>query len=203
MPVTKTMRECYEIRDGKRGGEWAYITMHCWDNPAPDGSARNMYYCGQITIQSSFGTWGHTWTACGVPFKQFLIDVDFGYAFTKFMGTDLVRFDGEATMKQILTDIVERRRRDSLTKDEAREAWDMVQTESGRITESANDYGYAMMDIAAQLDRRHDMREYFSDPSGWPRCTRYDYQAQGFWRTLWPLFIDALKDETQPALLAA
>ncbi len=26
MPVTKTLRECYEIRDGRRGGEWANLT---------------------------------------------------------------------------------------------------------------------------------------------------------------------------------
>jgi hypothetical protein len=34
MPVTKTTRECYEVREGKPCGEWANITLHCWERTA-------------------------------------------------------------------------------------------------------------------------------------------------------------------------
>jgi hypothetical protein len=58
----------------------------------------------------------------------------------------------------------------------------------------------------AGLGMKHPMRDYFADPCEWPRMTHDDHQAQGFWRTLWPLFVGALKTEvsdTQPALQAA
>jgi hypothetical protein len=29
MPVIKTLRACYEVRDGQRCGEWANITLRC------------------------------------------------------------------------------------------------------------------------------------------------------------------------------
>lgn len=37
MPVTKSMRECYEVREGH---EWANITLHCWDRRANVGTQR-------------------------------------------------------------------------------------------------------------------------------------------------------------------
>jgi hypothetical protein len=206
MPVIKTMRECYEVRDGKRGEDWADITLRCWDNPPPPDSARGMYYGGEIAIHSSFGTWGYNWSACGVPFKQFLIGAEFRYLFTKFMGTSLDRFDGDATLKQIRADILSKRNCGGLDKREAREAWDAVGDEVERLTGGATDYGYAMFDVARGLGMKHPMRDYFADPCEWPRMTHDDHQAQGFWRTLWPLFVGALKTEvsdTQPALQAA
>ncbi len=88
MPVTKTKRDCYEVREL---GEWANITLNCWGNP----EAKR--YGGEIVISSSFGTWSNAWSSCSVPFKQFLAEANFDYLFTKFMGTKLDRFDGNAT----------------------------------------------------------------------------------------------------------
>jgi hypothetical protein len=71
MSVTKTTRECYEVRASRRGDEWANITLACWDKPPQPGYTRtSMYYGGEIQIHSSFGSWGYAWHACGVPFKQ-------------------------------------------------------------------------------------------------------------------------------------
>ena len=98
-----------------------------------------MYYCGEIVINSSFGTWSNTWTACGVPFKQFLTRAEFDYLFTKFMGIKLNCFDGNATMVQIKQDIMERRKSGSLDKDEAREAWGSVMDEDERITSNSEE----------------------------------------------------------------
>lgn len=196
MPVTKTTRECYEVRDGKPGGEWANITLHCWDRTANRGTKHEgTYYCGEITIQSSFGTWGHIWTACANPFKEFLQKVEFEYAFGKFMGTGLDRYDGDGTLLQLKRDILERRRQNRLDSTQAREAWDAVEWERDRIESDETSCGFALMDVASQLDDRHPMREHFADPCEWPRVTKRDCQAVGFWRELWPLFLDALKAE--------
>lgn len=205
MPVTKSIRECYEVRGNGRSHEWANITLHCWDRPANVGTPHECtYYCGEITIQSSFGTWGYIWTACARPFKEFLCGIEFDYAFTKFMGLKLDRFDGEATLREIRRDIIERRRSGSLDKSEARDAWGLVGDEDERIaSDDRTAYGYAMWDIGSRLDDRHPMRDYFNDPSGWPNVTRHDSQAVGFWRELWPVFVQALRDEAAAPAIAA
>jgi hypothetical protein len=204
MPVTKTTRECYEVRDDRRGGEWANITLACWDNPPQGYTRTSMYYGGEIQIHSSFGSWGHFWSSCAVPFKRFLIGAEFDYVFTKFMGTKLDRFDGEASAREVLKWIIEDRRRNGMSKAEAREAWEAFDDVRSMAECSEYDFGTAMMDVARSLDQRHPMHDNFADPCGWPKVTKYDMQAQGFWRQLWPLFIEALKAEAeQPALQAA
>lgn len=201
MPVTKSVRECYEIHENH---EWANITLKCWDRPANVGTQHECtYHCGEITIQSSFGTWGYVWTACGVPFKQFLMRAEFDYVFTKFMGTKLERHDGNGTMLQLKRDIIEQRRKGSLDRVEAREAWAAVDWERDRIESDETSCGYALMEVARQIGDRHPMRDHFADPCAWPRVTKHDCQAVGFWRELWPTFLDALKAEAQPAAQAA
>ena len=196
MPVTKTTRECYEVREGTPYGEWANITLNCWQRMANVGTKHEgIYYCGEITIQSSFGTWGYIWTACSTPFKHFLQKAEFDYVFTKFMGTKLDRFDGEASVLEAFKWITEGRRRGEMSKHEAREAWDALDDVRSMAECGEHDFGAAMMDVARSLDDRHPLHDHFADPSGWPRCTKYDCQAQGFWRQLWPLFIEALKAE--------
>lgn len=149
MPVTKTIRECYEVRNGWPGGEWANITLKCWDNPPQPGYSRtSMYYCGEITIQSSFGTWGYIWTACAVPFKQFLLGAEFDYVFTKFMGHKLDRFDGEASVREVRKWITTDRRTGSMSKAEAREAWEAVDDVESQMECSEHDYGTAMIAAA-------------------------------------------------------
>lgn len=198
MPVTKSMRECYEVRDGRPCGEWANITLKYWDNPPQPGYSRtSMCYCGEITIQSSFGTWGYIWTACAVPFKQFLQQAEFDYVFTKFMGHKLRKFDGEASVREVRMWILTNRLNLSLDKAEAREAWDAVDEVASMAECSEHDFGTAMMDVAQSLGSRHSMHDNFADPCGWPRCTRYDAQADGFWKQMWPPFIDALKAELE------
>lgn len=193
--VTKSVMETYTIRANH---EHATIGLRCWSRPVQrhDGKPDDTYYCGEIMINSSFGSWANTWTACGRPFKEFLIDTSFDYAFTKFMGTQLERYDGEATVAQIKRDILERRRTNSLDGEEAREAWDCVTDEDERITSDETSYGYAMWDIGSRLPQRHPMRDYFNDASAWPRHTHPDRQAEGFWRELWPHFVAELAKET-------
>lgn len=197
MRVTRSTRECYEIRNA---GEWANIMLACWDRPEMTGSGMSIVYGGEIAIHSSFGSWAYTWTACAVPFKRFLCGIEFDYAFGKFMGVALDRFDGDATLKQIKREILRQRRRTDLTATEAASVWDAVMDEDERITgNDATACGYAMMAIGDALHQNHPMREYFIDPCGWPAITRPDPQAVGFWRDIWPEFVDALRAETREA----
>jgi hypothetical protein len=198
MPVTKTLRECYEIRDGRPGGEWANITLHCWDRRANVGTPHEgTYYCGEITIQSSFGTWGYIWTACADPFKEFLQQVEFDYAFGKFMGSKLDEFDGDGSMRAMRERIIEHRKHDWLSKADARALWDELEDRESEATCSGNDWVRALQDAAAslRLDPKPDAAEFLSEPWEYIQ-TRPKPCAVNFWRTLWPEFIGALKRET-------
>jgi hypothetical protein len=201
MAVTKSVRECYEVRENH---EWANITLACWDRPANVGTPHETtYYCGEITIQSSFGTWGYVWTACGVPFKRFLMRAEFDYVFTKFMGVKLQRHDGDGTLQQLRRDIIEQRRQGSIDKTEARDVWSAVDWESERIESDPTSCGYALMEVARQIGDSHPMHDHFADPCAWSMATRPDSQAVGFWRELWPSFIAELRRETEPVACAA
>lgn len=200
MTVKKTTRECYEVRAGH---EWANITLACWDRRANVGTPHEgTYHCGEITIQSSFGCWGYVWTALGEPFKRFLQDAEFDYVFTKFMGLKLRRHDGEAMLREVRREVLSERRQREMSRSEAREAWDAVGDEADRIESSESDCGYAFMDVARVLGRDHPMHDYFADPMAWPRATKDDAQAVGFWRELWPEFVQALKAEEEAAARA-
>lgn len=197
MSVTKSVSECYEVRHNR---EWASITLRCWDRPANVGTPHECtYFCGEIAIVSSFGVWGHAWTACAVPFKEFLVGASFDYLFTKFMGLDLHRHDGDGTLRHFMRDIAERRRQGSLDRDEAREVWNAVVEERHEIAAGQTSCGYALMRIADEIGARHPMHDHFADPCAWPNITKPDSQAAWFWRELWPSFVEALKAEIQPA----
>lgn len=147
-----------------------------------------MNNCGRLRNKSP---------ACATPFKRFLLDAEFDYVFTKFMGNKLDRFDGEASVREVRQWIITDRLNLSLDKAEAREAWDAVEEVASMAKCSEHDFGTAMFDVAQTLGKRHPMHDNFADPCGWPRCTRYDAQADSFWKQIWPLFTDALKAELQ------
>lgn len=197
MPVTKTLRECYEIRDGRPGGEWANITLHCWDRLANAGTPHEgTYYCGEITIQSSFGTWGHIWTACSNPFKQFLLEAEFDYVFGKFLGAGLHEFDGEGSMRALRRDLIEQRRLSMLDKDEARELWEALKDCEEEATSSEHDWVNALSQAARDLRQGSPTcaARFLSEP--WEHIERRPKPcAVSFWRELWPMFTQALREE--------
>ena len=191
MTVTKSTRECYEIRPAKHPGEWATITIAQWQAKR---DPRGTNYGGEIVINSTFGTWGNTWSACAVPFKQFLIGLDFDYIFTTFMGHRLNQFDAEASWDAILKRIIRQRREGHLDKAEAREAWATVIEHRDDMMNDVG-FGYAMFEIAKRLDHHHPMRDHFADPMAWETHNRYDHQAVCFWNQIWPEFTAALRVE--------
>lgn len=98
--VSKTMIESYRVTSGL---EWASVNLREWSN---EGG-----YGGEITINSSFGRWGSAWSACGLPFKQFLQKLDFDYFFGKLMGAALSKFDGDGTLKGMRERVIAARKK--------------------------------------------------------------------------------------------
>lgn len=195
MAVKKTTRECYEVREDTKHGEWANITLHCWSRLVNGG--KDTYYCGEIQIHSSFGSWAYTWTACADPFKEFLQYIEFDYAFGKFLGANLEVFSGEKTLREFRRQLLERRRRGELRAEESRELWDLLRASEAELTSGSESWVRCMGDIQSDLrcDHHRDAARFCEEP--WEHiCTEPRHSAVQFWKVLWPLFIAALKEET-------
>lgn len=200
---TVTKDDGFQVYRVRNNGEWATIAIREW-RTAPDpmcgGISRE---CGEILIHSSFGTWAYQWGNLGIPFRHFLLKANFDYVFTKFMGDDLQCFDGEARVRAVFKMILRYSRESYLTKDQARELWDEVRSVASQAECDEREFGEAMLHVRHQIDDDNPMADYFSDPMEWPRLTRDDCQAVGFWRELWPHFVNHLRTEAQPEALAA
>jgi hypothetical protein len=186
--VNKSTMERYAIRNGH---EWATICVREFTSRVPTGD-REPYFGGEILINSSFGSWANTWNACGCRFKEFLTDIEFDYTFRKFMGNKLWIFDGEGTVKGLKERVIEDRKIGELQKDHARSIWDAIEERQSDLEHSADSFVNAMWAIGDDLH----MRRWFSEPWEMTR-DRYDPQAQGFWRDIWPTFKAELQRELE------
>ncbi len=195
MPVTKTNRECYEIRDGK--GEWATIALADWERPSPEGQP---YYSGQILIHSSYGSWANSWSHCGSPFKEFLQKIEFLYTFRKFMGSDLGEFDPEKSLKGVRERLCEHRKHAWLKKDDARALWDGINDVEDQLGSSEHGWVAGLEYVRRDLydQGRPEAARFLDEP--WEFITKSPKEGpRMFWDTLWSLFIQALKEETSGA----
>ena len=96
----------YRLRQSKTSDGWADITI--------DGSGKQV----RVSVSSDYGNWSYYWGACGNNYKSFLIGLDMHYVAGKTINDNY--FDLERTLKGIRSEILEHRREEELTKDEAR-----------------------------------------------------------------------------------
>lgn len=194
MHIRKSTMDVYDIQ---HQSEWATIALREWTrDPAPE---RGPIYCGEILIHSSYGAWAYTWTSCGSPFRTFLAEIDFGYAFSKFMGHGLREFDANASLAAIQRKIIDLRRSRDISEKTARMAYACVDNKAGYI-DNTSEFITACDDIRSEL-QADDTPEpaliaLFVDP--WDsEFTRHrsNPSAVAFWNKLWGPFIDALKSE--------
>jgi hypothetical protein len=191
MTITKGQVEAYQVRNGQ---EWANITLRSW-------RVDTSRWGGEITILSSYGTWGHFWNACGCPFKTFLATSDFWYLFDKFMEGGVKRFDGALSFKELKRRVIELRRRGTWQADRTRDVWDAFHAHRDQIERSAE--GFCEGIWFAVADMPESVREEFAEPFWWTQ-TSDDSSAVQFWQRLWPEFKDTLLSEAkQEALVPA
>lgn len=182
--------ETYQVHNDH---EWATICLRQWIRESTDGHPR---YCGEILINSSFGSWANSWGHCGTPFKSFLAGLDFGYLFGKLMGTGLEVFDGEGSINAVKQRIIECRRGDRycrVSKEEAREAWDALVCSESEAEYSLDGFVRVLLDIR---DERigDDLQEQLAEPWEYS-VTKPHPQAVGFWEHIWPEFKALLEKE--------
>lgn len=193
--VFKHQMDAYAIR---KNLEWATICVVEFPSRQVDSHKSEKYcvYGGEILIHSSFGSYGYSWNNLGEPFRRFLVNVDFGYLFSKLKGGDLFIYDGEKTFQEILQRVLDNRLEKAICKSAARSLWDALQDERERIESSIHDLVDVARDIQSSYCREWDysIMRLLNEP--WEYAAKkYDGQCEGFWRKLWPLFRHELQSE--------
>lgn len=82
---------------------------------------------GRVQLISSWGTYSYRWTSIGnQTLPAFLAQCDWHYLASKFLGTDAYVFDQPETAVGLMEWICRARRSGDLSKDQAREEWDLA-----------------------------------------------------------------------------
>ncbi|MEB5557091.1 hypothetical protein GOP97_15090 [Vibrio cholerae] len=170
--VIKTQAELYQVRHKTFGG-WGDIFLICGQESV------------RVAINSDYGTFAHNWTHCGGDPKEFLTDIDFDYCMKKLTNYKHYVPAPEQYPIEVKQSIIESRREENLTKEEAREAWeDMLNTEH-----SEGDLYFKELIDHPLFEKVFGATEYL------PSAQKVDPCCQDFWDKVWFPFIGQLKEE--------
>ena len=171
--IEKSKVECYKIRHPQTGMYWADITLDVMGSK------------GRISISSDFGNYANFWGACGSGgFKKFLTEIDRYYAADKF-GADKW-FDLDHTLKYYKEQVLFCRREGHIKAEKARDIFDEIKEMEGCSSES---------EFVSQMWNSTELMRFFN---GCPEMSRnITPQFRKFWKTVWPVFIDQLKQEIE------
>jgi len=142
-------------------------------------------YSCELTVQSSFGTVGHYWSHMGSPAHRFFDLDQKSYFLGKLFGDKTYEFDAKNTVRQLKKMLINDRREREVDSDLAREIWEAL----GDLDEFDN--------LEVFYDRYTEYPELmdWTTPGDIPSCQQITSQAEGFWKQLWPEFVQAMKDE--------
>ena len=133
---------------------------------------------GYFSTVSEWGNYAYYWSHAGACFRSALANFDGDYVLNKIARRDV--YDGEATGADVRRHILEYRRDGHMTKEEAREEWDLF-IEHERL-ESRECFAWWYRDT-----KIGDASEFAS----------HDYPSQAKWFSVkaWPHFVKALRAE--------
>ncbi|WP_158120564.1 hypothetical protein [Vibrio metoecus] len=171
--VIKTEAELYQVRHNTFEG-WGDLFLICGEESV------------RITINSDYGVFAHNWTNCGCNPKEFLAKIKFDYCMKKLTNYKHYIKAPEQYPTQVKQRIIEARRGyESLTKEEAREAWvDMLNVDH----DSGDLYFRELID-------HHLFEKVFGDYEYLPDAEKIDPRCQDFWDYVWLPFVEQLKTE--------
>lgn len=179
---SKVNATVYKIRLKKEGtySGWADITIEEWDRG------------GSFKCISDYGDYSYMWGSIGDEcLREFLLDLNKDYFMGKVRGNSRFMFDAEANTKKVFEEIVNLRRNNDISKEEARESWDDLQFFSLELTDSQDLWFERFMGtIAAE-------KIYGYDPHGMPDESYEDPTCVMFWERIWPLVCDVWKKELE------
>lgn len=198
-----TQMNVIRIRGGAGNYEWATICWTGWRATGNDGTPRE---CGEILIHSSFGSWANQWGHLGIAFDEWLQDAECDYCAGKFMGSAAYKFDGEKSVRHLRQSLLEHRKAGDITKNDARTIWSWIEDNKLSLESSEHEFVQVLSDCAGSAvwqDARKGKPSWDTGPGlgachflaePWDRpATSLDRSFAGFWRDLWPVFVEHLK----------
>lgn len=172
--IEKSQVECYKIRHPS-GMYWADISI----DTKP--GARS----GRIQIASDYGDYQYYWGACGPSFKQFLTKINMDYAAGKFGADHWI--DVDKTIKVYKKHVIEQRKSEDLTSEQARNLWDQIESLYDDAPYGNDSHFYAI------LSQKDDLLDLFSHHPDIYRDVTPQFRT--FWNTCWQVFLNQLKEE--------
>lgn len=140
---------------------------------------------GLVCCNTDYGSYSYWWHAFGDDIIAFLLQINTGYLLSKVSPRD--EYDGDETEKAIKRLIIQARRDGDLSREDAREEWDLIGD-----TDLERSEGFALWLRDTRLDSKHG----FSDL--WELARRgVNRQAAMFAERVWPRFCQMLRDEIQ------
>lgn len=165
-------------------GEYGTFFLREFQRQREDGSTA---YSAELTANTSFGAVGYYWSAMGCPAKEFFKKTDMHYLGTKLWGASSRLFDCDETLQNIRSDLLAQRRQKLMDKDEAMAIWDDLQ--SLEHCSSQDEFRHMMGDLS-HIDEWLPANEV-------PFGTRPNPQLVGFFKELWPAFVEAIQTTTE------
>ena len=143
---------------------------------------------GTISISSSFGEIGYTFTNTGpCPLKRFLIGLEFSYLTGKLFADQARVFDLQKSIAQMRKTVLDTQAEGQLDADVAFEANQAFETAKHSGVTDAN--GLALL-LQAEAPRAFTELELWQD-----YATAPNPRAEGFWEQIWCPFVEHLKIE--------
>ena len=171
--VIKSQAELYQVRAG--GCTWGDIVLVCGKESV------------SVMATSDYGSFDYFWSHCGGEPKAFLCGLDFQYTMKKLTNGKLYVPDPDGYEVEIKENIIEARKDESLTKEQARTAWDDMLSHKEAYPEGDLFYqGLVEHNLFEQV-----FGDYENLPSSEVECCR----AVDFWKDIWAPFIAELKEE--------
>lgn len=183
---TTTEAKVYQLRQIKNSDDycsWADITVRSWDGG------------GTIDIQSDYGSYAYGWRHTGRKnFLEFLLKLNFHY----FMGKCRMQdgggytFDSEASVNEIYSTILRWRKENGLSKEKARELWNLMKA-------SELDSVLSIQDVYEDIPPEVFSTIYYNDPTALPIVNCNDPICKTFWNTAWQAACEVWKKELEVA----
>lgn len=168
----------------RNNGEAA--TIYIEQGKRKSGDIENVNNWGEITINSSFGCYGHYFGHLGSrTFKDFLTNCEPSYLIYKLSGRAGEVFDAKATVKELTKLLLEHRKTGEVSREDARQAYDAVLDQ--RMQDDANLFWMRLHEELPESFTVDDLELYRLEQA------KVAPQIDGFFRELWPQFIEQLK----------
>lgn len=168
----------------RHDGEWGEFFFSASGPIALEGG--DTRFAATWCCVSSFGVYGHHWGYMGEAFAEFVRDLEEDYLLSKISTRET---SGEVACNDVRRQILESRKKRAITKDEARDAMDAVNS-----VEADGGSGESMCDTLLESS---ELECVGIDWCGL-NCREWNNQALQFVRKLWPMFVAELQKELEP-----